>query len=131
LATWVYRQKVTAEAQDLTAAGSDFAMGANAFCNVIRNFVNSDSGPRHATVAAVVKISLTIILEVLFLGKLQLGVVGTMFALGLAGAGSALVCALHFYGQRQYFQLRFSRLSLGKDLQTIFPGWPTVRLSKI
>ena len=111
-------EAVTAAARDY-GRWFGFAMGANAFCNVIRNFVNSDSGPRHATVAAVVKISLTIVLEVFFLGKLQLGVVGTMFALGLAGAGSAVVCGLHFYGQRQYFQLCFSRLSL-KDLQTIF-----------
>ena len=96
-----------------------FAMGANAFCNVIRNFVNSDSGPRHATLAAVVKIALTIILEVLFLGKLNLGVVGTMYALGLAGVGSALVCGLHFYGQRRFFQLHLSFLSLA-DLETIF-----------
>lgn len=95
------------------------AMGANAFCNVIRNFVNSDSGPRHATVAAVVKIALTIVLEVLFLGKLDLGVEATMYALGLAGVGSALICGLHFYSQRQYFQLRPALLSWA-DLRTIF-----------
>jgi Na+-driven multidrug efflux pump len=95
------------------------AMGANAFCNVIRNFVNSDSGPRHATVAAVVKIALTIVLEVLFLGKLDLGVEATMYALGLAGVGSALICGLHFYGQRQFFKLQPALLSLG-DLRTIF-----------
>lgn len=95
-----------------------FAMGANAFCNVIRNFANSDSGPIYATMAAITKIILTVVLEILFLGKMGLGVVGTMYALGLAGVGSALVSWLHFYDQRAFFKLRWSWLSW-TDLKTI------------
>lgn len=95
------------------------AMGANVFSNVIRYFVNSDSNPKLALNAANVKQALTILLQLLFLGYMGTGIIGSLYAMILAGLASTAISSLHFLwhkSSRLHFSLlsRKNMLSIGK-----------------
>lgn len=88
-----------------------FASGANVLSNVARNFVNSDSAPNWAFVAVLVKMFFVIVLSIVFMGTMGSGVVGSQYALLIAGVVSSLVSLGYFTFGDSALKLRFAVLT--------------------